>query len=52
MLISIRISLNFVPKDSINNKVASLHVMARGRTGDTALPEPMLTQFIDAYMRH
>ena len=50
--ISIRISLKFVPKGPIDNKSALVQVMARCRTGDEPLPEPMLTRFTDAYMRH
>ena len=50
--ISIEISLKFVPKGSINNKPALVQVMAWRRTGDKPLPEAMLTQFTDAYMRH
>ena len=50
--ISIPISLKFVTKGSIDNKPALVQVMAWRRTGDTPLPEAMLTQFIDACMRH
>ena len=50
--ISIQISLKFVPNGPIDNKPALVQVMAWRRTGDKPLPEPMLTQFIDAYMRH
>ena len=50
--ISIRISLKFIPRDPIDNRPALVQVMAWRRTGDKPLPEPMLTQFIDAYMRH
>ena len=50
--ISIKISLKFVPKGPIDNKSALVQVMAWHRTGDKPLPEPMLTQFTDAYMRH
>ena len=50
--ISIRISLKFVPNGPIDNKSALVWVMAWRRTGDKPLPEPMLTQFINAYMRH
>ena len=48
--IPIRISLKWVPRSpiNINTKIA----LAWRRTGDTLLPELMLTQFIDAYMRH
>ena len=50
--ISIQISLKFVPKDPIHNKSALVQVMAWHNTGDKPLPEPMLTQFTDAYMWH
>ena len=50
--IVIRISLKFIPKDPIDNKWAMVQVMAWCRTGDKPLPGPMITQFIDAYMRH
>ena len=49
--ISIRISLKFVPNGPIDNKAALVQVMAWRRTGDKPLPEPMLAQFTDAYMR-
>ena len=50
--IAIQISLKFVPKGQIDYKSALVQVMAWRRTGDKPLPEPMLTQFTDAYMRH
>ena len=50
--ISIKISLKFVPKGPIDNESVLVQVMAWRRTGDKLLPEPMLTQFTDAYMRH
>ena len=50
--ISIQISLKFVPKGPIDNKSALVQVMAWCRTGDKTLPEPVLTQSTDAYMRH
>ena len=50
--ISIRISLKFVPKGPIDNKSALVQVIAGLRAGDKPLPEPMLTQFTDAYMQH
>ena len=50
--ILIRISLKFVAIGSINNKLALVQVMAWRRTGDKPLPELMLTQFTDAYIRH
>ena len=48
----IQISLKFVPRSPVDNKSALVQVMAWRRTGDKPLPEPMLTQFTDAYMRH
>ena len=47
----ISISLKFVPKSPINIKSALVQVMAWRRTDDNPLPEPMLAQFTDAYMR-
>ena len=44
--IPIRISLKFVPTSPIENKPSLF------RTGAKPLPELMLTQFTDAYMRH
>ena len=46
--ILIQSSLEFVPKGSIDNKLALVQVMALRRTGDKLLPETMLTQFTDA----
>ena len=50
--ILIKVSLKFVPEDPIDNKAALVQVMAWRRTDVKPLPEPMLTQFTDAYMRH
>ena len=50
--ISIKTSPKFVRKGSIDNKSALVQVMAWRPTGDKPLPEPMLTQFTDADMRH
>ena len=50
--ILIKISLKFVPRSLIGNKPVLVLVMAWRRTGDKPLPEPMLTQFTDTYMRH
>ena len=50
--IVIRIPLKFVPNAPIDNKPALVQVMAWRRPGNKPLPEPMLTQFTDAYMRH
>ena len=48
----IQIPLKFVPKGQIDYKSVLVRVMAWRRTGDRPLPEPMLTQFTDAYMLH
>ena len=50
--VMIRISMRFLPKDPINNKLAMVQVMAWCRTGNKPLPEPMLTQLLNAYMWH
>ena len=50
--IPIKISLKFVPNDSINNIPALIQIKAWRPTGDKPLSEPMMTQFNDAYMRH
>ena len=50
--IAIQISLKFVPKGLIGNKSALLQVMACRLFGAKPLPEAMMTQFTDAYMRH
>ena len=49
--IPIWISLKFVPRGSVDNKLALAQVMAWRRTGDKPLTEAMI-QFTDAYMRH
>ena len=50
--IPIPISLKFVPKSPTDNKAALVQVMAWRWTGDKPLPETVLTQFTDAYIRH
>ena len=50
--ITIQISLKFVPRSPIDNKPAFVQVMAWRRKGEKPLPEPMMAQFTDAYMRH
>ena len=50
--ISIRVSLKYVAKGPIDNEATLVQILAWRRTGDKPLPEPMLTQFTDAYMRH
>ena len=50
--IPIQIWLKFIPRNPIDNKPALVRVMAWCRTGDKPLPEPMLTHFTDANMRH
>ena len=49
--ILIKISLKFVAKGSIDKKSELVQVMTWCWTGDKPLPEPMLTQFTDAYMQ-
>ena len=50
--IRIETSLKFVPRGSIDSKSALVQVMAWRRTGDKPFPEPMMTLFTVAYMRH
>ena len=50
--ILISISLNFVPKGTIDNKSALVQVIAWCQTHDKPLAEPMLTQLTDTYMWH
>ena len=50
--ILIQISLKFVPKRPLYNKSSLVRVMAWSRTGDKPSSESLLTNFIDAYMRH
>ena len=50
--ISITISLKFIPKGPIDYKSALVRVVARHRTGEKPLPESMLIQLTDAYIRH
>ena len=49
--ISITISLKFVPMGPIDYKSALVQVVAWHQTGEKPLPESMLTQFTDAYIR-
>ena len=51
-IIPIQISMKIAPRSPIDNKAALVQVMACPRTGDKPLPEPMMTQFTDAYMQH
>ena len=50
--ILIQISLKFVPRSPIDNKPALVQVMAWCQTGSKPLPELMLTQATDTYMRY
>ena len=50
--IRVQISLKFVPRGSIDNKSALVQVMVWRRSGYKPFPEPMMTLFTDAYMRH
>ena len=47
-----KIPLKFVPAGQIENISALVPVMDWRWTGGKPLPEPMLTQFTDAYMRY
>ena len=44
--------LKCIPNTSIDNKSALVQVMAWQRTGDKPLPEPVMTQITNVYMRH
>ena len=48
----IKFHWNFFPKGPIDNISVMVQVMAWHRTGDKPLPETVLTQIIDAYIRH
>ena len=50
--ILIQISMKYVPRSPIDNKPALVQVMAWRRIGDKPLPEPMMNQFSEAYIRH
>ena len=49
--ILVEISLKFVPRGPIDNNPALIKRMAWRQIGSKPLSEPMLTRFIDAYMR-
>ena len=51
-IITCTISLKFIPKGPIDYKLALVQVVAWHQTGEKPLPESMLTQFTDAYIRH
>ena len=46
------VQFQFIPKGPIDYKSALAQVVAWHRTGEKPLPESMLTQFTDAYIRH
>ena len=50
--IPIQISPKYVPRSPIDNEPAVVQVMAWRPWGDKPLSGAMMTQFIDAYMRH
>ena len=50
--IPIQITLKLVLKSPIDNKPALVQILAWRRTGDKPLPEPMVTQLTDTYMRY
>ena len=49
--ILIQISLKIVPGSPIDNKPAFVQIKVWHQTSDKQLPEPMMTLYIDAYMR-
>ena len=49
--IQIQIALKFFPRGPVDSKSALVQVMAWRRKGDKPFPEPMMTQFTEAYMR-
>ena len=49
----IQIAVKIVPKDPVDNKSSSAWVrMVWHCSGNTQFPEPMMSQYNDAYMRH
>ena len=50
--ILIQISPKLVSRSQSDSKPALVQVMAWHRTVNKPLPEPMMTQFTNAYMRH
>ena len=50
--ILIQISLKFAPKCLIHNEAALVQVMVYCLFGTKSLPDPVLTQFTDAYIQH
>ena len=48
----IQIPLKYIPRSPVDNNLALVQVLAWHRTGNKPLPGPMMTHFIDAYMRH
>ena len=51
-IITLQISLKYVPWSPIDNKPALVQVMAWRKAGDKPLHEPMRTKFTDSYMQH
>ena len=52
VLISINISLKFIPNAPMDNIPVLVQIMAWRRLGDKPLSEPMMVLFTDAYMCH
>ena len=50
--VSIKVSLKFVPKGTIDNNPVLVQIMAWRRPGDKPLSESMMPLFNGAYMRH
>ena len=50
--ILIQISLKIVHGGPVDNKSTLVQVMTKHSSGDKALLEPMMTNFLEAYIRH
>ena len=50
--ILIPVSLKLVPMGPVDNKLTLAQVVVWRQTGDKPLPESMLTQFTETFMRH
>ena len=50
--IPVQISLKYFPRSPIDNKSLLAQAIVWRRTGDKPFPGSIITQIIDAYMRH
>ena len=51
-MVAFRFKFHWNSKSLIDNKPALVQVMAWRRQGDKPLPELLMTQFTDTYLRH